>query len=242
MKNTTSQSGLTMVELAIAVTIIGLLLAGILGGNSLVQSAKIRKVVTELTSYKTAISEFEQEYRYLPGDLPIASTYWSGANNGNGNSKIDWDGNVAVKQEDLFFWEHLRRAGLVEGKFTGDVYAAGTIRYAIDENAPGSKAYKTAIYSFNTPLSYGYKTHGDQIKLASLQADGRPYNGFLTAKEAYSIDLKMDDGIADSGTVYTIRGANGSECVTAIWTATAASYDLDSTEKSCEILYWYRKY
>ena len=59
----------SLIELSIVLIIIGLLVAGITGGKSLVKSAKLRAFMNELSSYKQAVSSFYEAKGRLPGEL-----------------------------------------------------------------------------------------------------------------------------------------------------------------------------
>ena len=48
----------TLVELSIVLVILGLLVGGVLSGQSLIHSAQLRVVTTELDNYKTAMNSF----------------------------------------------------------------------------------------------------------------------------------------------------------------------------------------
>ena len=59
----------SLIELSIVLIIIGLLVAGITGGASLIESAKIRNFINEVNSWKQALYTFKVKYDRLPGDL-----------------------------------------------------------------------------------------------------------------------------------------------------------------------------
>src|SRR5262245_26913317 len=105
----------TLVEFAISILIIGLLIAGLTAGAGLIKSAKIRNVIAEYGQYKTAILAFKEQYHAVPGDIPNASSYWTGATSGNGNGYIDA---MTDMTEAVLVWRHLRLAGLISGSYT----------------------------------------------------------------------------------------------------------------------------
>lgn len=235
------QKGVNLVELSIVLTIMGVLLAGTLGGMSILKASKLRKMATEFTTYAQAIEQFESDYYYLPGDMANASDYWSGANDGDGDTIVDWDGAAATAQEDLFAWEHLGLANLIGGNFTGAVIS-GTVRYGLDTNQPKSEAYNDMGFIFYNLTATVYSRLGTAIEAASLiTASGLPNGGGLMAKDAYSIDVKIDDGLASSGRLFSYRETADSGCASAAFTAASATYDLDATDKTCQLLYFYRE-
>ena len=58
----------SLIELSIVLVIIGLLIAGITGGQSLIESAKIRNVLTNLRNIEQEIMAFQIYKGRLPGD------------------------------------------------------------------------------------------------------------------------------------------------------------------------------
>src|SRR5262249_55437182 len=132
-----SQSGFTLVEIAIVLVIIGLLLGGILKGQEMITQAKIKNVINDFNGITVAISSYQDRYRALPGDDQNATTRWPspGPNpaKGNGDGVIaglynandtNNGGAPASSAESNLFWQHLRIAGFVSGLTTGT--GAGT--------------------------------------------------------------------------------------------------------------------
>ena len=62
------KSAFSLIELSIVLIIIGLLIAGITGGASLIRSAELRAVIGEYRGYSTAVNGFYVQYNDLPGD------------------------------------------------------------------------------------------------------------------------------------------------------------------------------
>ena len=83
------QSGFTLIEIAIVLVIIGLLLGGVLKGQELITSARVRNMISQQDGIKAAYFGFLDRYRALPGDFNAATTQISGATqNGDGNGQI----------------------------------------------------------------------------------------------------------------------------------------------------------
>jgi len=116
--------GFTLIELSIVLIIIGLIVAGIVGGQALIHSAKLQSVISDIDRFRVAIATFEMQYDALPGDLVNAREYWPdclddvpNTCNGNGNNLINHN---AGFYEHTRTWEHISLAGLIPGKYRGD--------------------------------------------------------------------------------------------------------------------------
>ena len=59
----------SLIELSIVLIIIGLLVSGIVGGASLIESAKISSLITDIRKYDQALTTFYSLKGYLPGDI-----------------------------------------------------------------------------------------------------------------------------------------------------------------------------
>lgn len=152
-----SQSGFSLVELSIVLVILGLLTGGILGGQALIRAAELRSVSTEYTKYTTAVYTFRDKYFALPGDMTNASAFWTvadgdgsgrdipcrtamrvsttnGTCNGNGDGILNQVVNI---DEAHTFWNHLFRAGLIEGRFVYMPFDATT--WQAGRDYPASK-------------------------------------------------------------------------------------------------------
>lgn len=113
----TRQDGFTLVEIAVVLVIIGLLLGGVLKGQELIGSARVKNLAQDLRSVPAMIYAYQDKYRALPGDHKTASTLVDGtALNGNGNGLLEgaWNTNAAA-DESCRFWQHLRLAHLASG-------------------------------------------------------------------------------------------------------------------------------
>lgn len=77
----TSRRGFTLVELAIAMMIIGLLIGGVMKGQELIESARVVSTINEIRAYETSIATFRDIYDDLPGDMNDGSQRIPGCNN-----------------------------------------------------------------------------------------------------------------------------------------------------------------
>jgi prepilin-type N-terminal cleavage/methylation domain-containing protein len=116
------QSGFTLVEIAIVLVIIGLLLGGILKGQELINSAKVKGLAQDFRTVQTALYGYQDRYKSIPGDHPTANPAINGAINATtpagklGNGQLDgkWDSTTA-SDESRLFWQHVRLAGFLSG-------------------------------------------------------------------------------------------------------------------------------
>jgi prepilin-type N-terminal cleavage/methylation domain-containing protein len=65
--------GFTLIEIAIATVIIGLLIAGVIKGASLIEGAKVSSAITLAQDLSVAVNAFKQQYHLLPGDMAITA-------------------------------------------------------------------------------------------------------------------------------------------------------------------------
>jgi len=114
------QSGFTLIEIAIVLVIIGLLLGGILKGQELINSARVKNLATDFRNVPVFIYGYQDKFRALPGDDLAAvahvgtATVTPGAGNGNGVITGNWDSTTGT-DESVLFWQHVRLAGLAPG-------------------------------------------------------------------------------------------------------------------------------
>ncbi|MCK5555335.1 MAG: prepilin-type N-terminal cleavage/methylation domain-containing protein, partial [Alphaproteobacteria bacterium] len=62
MKKIHRQKGFTLVELAIVLTIIGLLIGGILKGQQLMQNARVTATIAQIQAIESATTTFRDTY------------------------------------------------------------------------------------------------------------------------------------------------------------------------------------
>ena len=79
-----NQSGFTLIEIAIVLVIIGLLLGGVLKGQELINSAKVKNLANDFKNIPVFIYGYQDKYKALPGDQTQASldAQFSPANTG----------------------------------------------------------------------------------------------------------------------------------------------------------------
>lgn len=114
------QSGFTLIELAIVLVIIGLLLGGVLKGQELINSAKVKNMANDFKNIQVYIYGYQDKFKALPGDHRNAADVLTGATNPDpstgGNGVINGAYNATDgTSESALFWQHVRLAGLAAG-------------------------------------------------------------------------------------------------------------------------------
>jgi prepilin-type N-terminal cleavage/methylation domain-containing protein len=197
-----NQSGFTLIEIAIVLVIIGLLLGGVMKGQELINSAKVKNLATDFKNIPVYIYGYQDKFRSLPGDDGSAASHVTGATActpaaaglcATGNGVIDGAWNAtAVTSESYVFWQHVRLAGLAPGSTdttTASSYlptntAGGTIGIQsgtnVAANSPIKDASNNAIRGSYVVCSQGIL--GKYVKQLDIQMDdGNTATGSLMA-------------------------------------------------------------
>lgn len=193
------QRGFTLVEIAVVLVIIGLLLGGVLKGQELINSAKVKSLINDFRSVSTMIYAYQDRFRFFPGDDPkaddhvgtgaVATTPSSGDARGNGRIGGAWDSTTAT-DESYRLWYQLRKANLTTG--------------STDLTAPPADFLPNNAESGRIGVT-GYSPIG------SLAGSFFVCSGGITARFARQIDSSMDDGATDTGNVQVIDDNNAAK-------------------------------
>lgn len=209
-----SVSGFSLVELSIVLVILGLLVGGVLTGQSLIRAAELRSVGTEFSKYQAAVNTFRDKYFALPGDMNNATAFWGkdntnctthtgsvatpGTCNGNGDGLVNYAAAASQTGEAYQFWKQLALSGLIEGSFSGLSGAGAFGHSVIRTNVPPSKltnAGWTAEYLgfYGDALRYTLN-YDNALVFGVARANSITIDPALKPEEAWNIDTKLDDG------------------------------------------------
>ncbi len=194
------QRGFTLVEIAIVLVIIGLLLGGVLKGQEMITSAKVRNLADQGSAIKTAFFGFQDRYRAIPGDFSNAQNTINGANVGVNNGNGSGNGRVDTANDRGLFWLHLAAAGFLTGDFDGQAQG-NTLTCPITR-------CMTNTYSAPMMFSWGNMADNNSTRAAHELRTGRGIPVDVLAE----LDRKIDDGQPRTGSLIVDRQANPATC------------------------------
>ena len=233
------QTGFTLVEIAIVLVIIGLLLGGILKGQELINSARVRNLADQNSGIQAAYYGFIDRYRQVPGDFPSAGastaigttiTLPTSSDTNAGNGQID-----NTLEEAAAVWEQLSKANFIQGSYSpGGIPASET---AYSANAPVNAFNGSITLTRNADYTVDTGTASARLNL-HLGAN-------IPVNIARELDVKVDDGVPNAGILrvtdpnspWTTIHAADSTCIDA--STTPDAYDIAKDAQSCGVSYLY---
>ena len=213
------QSGFTLVEIAIVLVIIGLLLGGILKGQELINSAKVKSLANDFRTIPTYIYAYQDKFKALPGDDTAAATHVAGAANattpaakqGNGVLEGNWYSGTAT-DESYLFWQHVRLSNLAPGPTAvadPDYWPKNAMGGFIGINSASAAAVQiTGMTGTYQICSTGIL--GKFVKQLDIQMDdGNTATGSMRAttnvtSTTFSQSAAIATGTIDDATSYTV--------------------------------------
>ncbi len=230
----------SLVELSIVLVILGLLVGGVLAGQSLIRAAELRSVSTAINNYTAAIYSFRDKYFQLPGDMTNAQSFWPSCtdhtnNNCNGDGDGIFDNGACASAgnysaENNRAWQHMSLAGLIEGSFSA---LNSNCAFSIYASVPGStvprlRLTNSGIMFYQLGGTVGLPTPSNVMLLGAYGGNALEAN-MLSPEETWNVDTKLDDGLPLQGSVRAVAGSGGT-C------ASGAAYALTSTALGCRIV------
>lgn len=190
-RNINNCSGFTLMQVAIALMVLGLLWSVALKAVEIVDSRRVQKLADDFIKIRQYASEYQAKYRTLPGDDPSMGTANAHLNSANactsamaegckpGNGTIDgkWNDNTA-SSESFLFWQHIRLAG----------YSSGATDITMD-----SYPERNIVGGIIGVTSQG------AAPVAGLRGAHIVCSDDIPGDYVQPIDMAIDDGKTDSG-------------------------------------------
>ena len=249
MKKTFSskKSAFSLIELSIVLIIIGLLIAGITGGASLIKSSELRSIMGEARGYAVSVNSFFTQYDQYPGDASVNV----GSNSiptaiGDRDNKIEFlNDATSPVTEGIDAWFDLKDIGAIDmvlaplvhtDATTGSLHVPAALTMGL--GVPGSKIKGAGwVFDFNTTThqnvvvltgntdAYVALTAFTMVNGVLATGANNSSKEIITAGDALAIDSKIDDGKASSGNVQAVNQITATPCysVTAGYVVTAGS-------------------
>lgn len=231
--NKKKRSAFSLIELSIVLIIIGLLIAGVTGGASLIKSSELRSVITEARSWAIAVNSFYNQFDALPGDYGVVL---GTSEAGDDDDAIEYVNDSGIA-EGRNAWVQMRAVAILDANVLTNasaVIATSTGVTTFGVNQPASKI-KAAGWDFdynanttqNVVVLTGAITGGTTSLIAGTLATGA-----ITPTDALSIDSKFDDGLVAAG---KIRGVNDGDAD--CFNTSTLVYTTTATTKNCALSY-----
>ncbi len=201
MKN--QQGGFTLVEIAIVLVIIGLLLGGVLKGQELINSAKVKNMINDFRTTSALVYGYQDRFKNFPGDQTQAqldaafgvNTASACAPQADGfcrsnNGRVDGNWNDdAVTSETFVFWQHVRLANLATGATN-----IADVNYR-PRNADGGRlGVESGISGAGAAAPF----------IAGMRGSFYVCSDGVLGRYARQIDTTMDDGNTAGGSVQVV--------------------------------------
>lgn len=199
----------SLIELSIVLIIIGLLVAGIAGGQSLIFSAKIRRAITETRNWQQAVYSFQSLKGRLPGDFKNSNKI--GVNSGQSYPSGTFGGdykNISVHSYigpfvDLYLE---KITDFKPDNSANNLLKYGkTTPYFIDNTCTFYFEYRDPTNPWNTAQNTFSSNLGEKNVMTIFR--GRNINTlergcfFNEAKSLQAIEQKIDDNKFNSGKI-----------------------------------------
>ena len=206
-KRRASERGLAPLVMIISVVILGMVIVMTLKGTELVHRMRGMVTATKFRQFQDQILNYENQYRFLPGDDRAAPSRWGRPNsvyivNGVG---VSYAGDLRIQGllsdygnatgEQFNAWRDLRFAGLLDG----------------DQDLVGQSAMPEN--PFGGLFGFAESNFGLRDVICATQVPG---------DAAESIDRRLDDGFISTGTVRA----------TSLWDPITAMNRFDAPDKT----------
>ena len=218
-----SQKGFTLIEIAIVLVIIGLLLGGVLKGQELINTARVRALNNSVDGITAAWFSFQDRYRAFPGDYSKADVNIQGidaADVGDGNGIVGKAGAADDPDERGLVWLHLEAAGYITGGYDGASVATTEFYSCTTDTCPDN--------GFGSGMVLN---HGQENRSATSDTHELITGQGIPVDVLAELDRKVDDGSADAGLMQISDDAAYDACVA------TPDYELQTPVDNCAAVF-----
>jgi prepilin-type N-terminal cleavage/methylation domain-containing protein len=219
------ENGFTLIEIAIVLVIIGLLLGGVLKGQELINTARVRAMNNTVDGITAAWFSFQDRYRSFPGDYLSAQSQVNlpGApQGGDGNGLVD------TVNESGRVWVHLEAAGYLTGGYTDDTATVAADAYDCSPTICPDNGFGSGMN-----LSYG-----SMVQTGAANAHELISGRGIPVEVIAELDRKVDDGSPDSGAMQLGTAGTGWDAAAEGLCMTVANdYELQNPSDNCAAVF-----
>ncbi|WP_291992440.1 prepilin-type N-terminal cleavage/methylation domain-containing protein [Candidatus Accumulibacter sp. ACC003] len=203
------QAGFTLVEIAIVLVIIGLLLGGVLKGQELINSAKVKNMIGDFRTVSSLVYGYQDRFKAFPGDqtqaqldlafgaavaaacAPINTAGQCAQNNGriDGAWNAGGAGTGVVTDESSVFWQHARLANLATG-----ATVLADVNYRPRNADGGFIGIESGISALGAAAPF----------IAGMRGSFFICSAGILGRYVRQIDSSMDDGNTAGGSVQAV--------------------------------------
>ena len=233
MKLKSQQSGFTLIEIAIVLVIIGLLLGGVLKGQELINTARVRALNNSVDGVTAAWFSFQDRYRGFPGDYTQATINLPTPIAGVTIADGDGDGIISDDDERGNVWSHLQAAGYITGSYSGD--PVGDDDYACTLADCPDNGFGSGMN-----LSHGSLNQTQAAAATPVAAHELITGRGIPVEVLAELDRKVDDGNAGSGAMQLGAAGTGwvAGAVTACQSTTNTNlYGVQTPSSNCAAVF-----
>ncbi len=192
-----NQKGFTLIEIAIVLVIIGLLLGGVLKGQELINTARVRSLNNSVDGITAAWFSFQDRYRAFPGDyIDARSTVnlpgtdgVTGPAGGDGNGLVGDNAGVDDPLERGLVWVHLEAAGYITGGYVDDAAVIAANEYNCSTLICPDNGFGSGMVVGSGQLNQSATTDAHELNTG----------GGIPVDVLAELDRKVDDGAATTG-------------------------------------------
>lgn len=238
-----ARRGVTLIEIALVLVIVGILLGGVLKGQEIINNSRIRALGDQQNSIRVAWHSFVAKFGAKPGDYIFAQQNIPGAGpalNGSPVSGKTGDGIIIIIESPIVF-QNMSGAGFLKCNHCNEQRDATPSARNSPRNSYGGimAVYNNGAFAPVIALpSYASHAPGSDRENPLMIHSGPNIPSNIAAE----LDRKIDDGIANSGEVvfnsFTAGGVQGTPSKESCMSTSAINQVGPTELHSSDPLFW----